>query len=90
MLEKRMEGAKQQGETVTELEADLVKARRQETAYTEAMEQLRTELDEAATENARLKAIVPVERSGEFPKSNSTRQASAGRELTLPPVLTYV
>ena len=65
-----MEAAKQQSETVTELEADLVKARRQETAYTDAMEQLRTELDEAAAENAKLKASVPAgEKLGEFDDS---------------------
>lgn len=55
LLERRAEGSKRQADALTDLEDQLSKARKQEKAYEEAMEQLQTDLDALEQENGRLK-----------------------------------
>ncbi|KAF8744012.1 Dynein associated protein, partial [Rhizoctonia solani] len=55
LMERRMETVKKQADAIVDLEGDLAKARKQEKAYEEALEQLQSDLDEMGQENARLK-----------------------------------
>lgn len=67
LMERRMEGVKKQADHITELEAELAKAHKQERAYEEAMEQLQADLDTFEQENAKLKAAAStVEHKGEI------------------------
>ncbi len=52
-----METVKKQADTITDLENELAKARKQERAYEEAMEQLQADLDALEQDNAKLKAL---------------------------------
>ncbi|KAG1758451.1 dynein associated protein-domain-containing protein [Suillus occidentalis] len=56
-MERRMEAAKKQADTIGDLEIELSKARKQERAYEEAMEQLQADLDTFEQDNAKLKAL---------------------------------
>ncbi|KAA1478090.1 hypothetical protein DENSPDRAFT_787589 [Dentipellis sp. KUC8613] len=56
LMERRMETVKKQADAITDLESELSKARKQERAYEEAMEQLQTDLDALEQENTKLKA----------------------------------
>ncbi|EKM61655.1 uncharacterized protein PHACADRAFT_112443 [Phanerochaete carnosa HHB-10118-sp] len=63
LMERRMEGVKKQGEMISNLESELQKARKQERAYEEAMEQLQSDLDALEQDNKKLKtAASTVER----------------------------
>jgi dynactin 1 len=65
LMERRMEAVKKQADTITDLESELSKARKQERAYEEAMEQLQSEIDSLEQDNARLKVAAPgPERQG--------------------------
>ncbi|KAG8700816.1 hypothetical protein FRC11_012636, partial [Ceratobasidium sp. 423] len=55
LMERRMETVKKQADAIVDLEGDLAKARKQEKAYEEALEQLQSDLDELSQENARIK-----------------------------------
>lgn len=55
LMERRIEAAKKTADAVSELESELSKARKQERAYEEAMEQLQADLDELEQDNAKLK-----------------------------------
>lgn len=55
LMERRAEGSKRQADALTDLEDQLSKAKKQEKAYEEAMEQLQTDLDALEQENGRLK-----------------------------------
>ncbi|KAF5385085.1 hypothetical protein D9615_001067 [Tricholomella constricta] len=57
LMERRMEAVKKQADTIVDLENELSKARRQERAYEEAMEQLQADLDTLEQDNAKLKAL---------------------------------
>ncbi|KAG1848525.1 dynein associated protein-domain-containing protein [Suillus subalutaceus] len=57
-MERRMEAAKKQADTIGDLEIELSKARKQERAYEEAMEQLQADLDTFEQDNAKLKVLV--------------------------------
>ena len=57
LMERRMETVKKQADAITDLENELAKARKQERAYEEAMEQLQADLDALEQDNAKLKAI---------------------------------
>ncbi|KAI0801398.1 dynactin [Fomes fomentarius] len=57
LMERRMEMVKKQADTITDLENELAKARKQERAYEEAMEQLQADLDALEQDNSKLKAI---------------------------------
>ncbi|KAK1224892.1 hypothetical protein PQX77_012169 [Marasmius sp. AFHP31] len=57
LQDRRMEAAKKQGDTITDLEAELAKVRKQEKAYEEAMEQLQADLDALEQDNAKLKTM---------------------------------
>ncbi|KIK63885.1 hypothetical protein GYMLUDRAFT_40972 [Collybiopsis luxurians FD-317 M1] len=58
LMERRGEQAKKQSEVILGLEGELGKARKQEKAYEEAMEQLQADLDMLEKENGRLKSVV--------------------------------
>ncbi|KAL1950983.1 hypothetical protein VTO73DRAFT_132 [Trametes versicolor] len=66
LMERRMETVKKQADAITDLENELSKARKQERAYEEAMEQLQADLDALEQDNAKLKTIA----------NNPERQAS--------------
>jgi dynactin 1 len=55
LMERRMEGVKKQADTIADLEAELVKARKQERSYEDAIEQLQGDLDTMEQENTKLK-----------------------------------
>ncbi|KAI0931161.1 hypothetical protein AcW2_000104 [Taiwanofungus camphoratus] len=57
LMERRLETVKKQVDTITDLENELSKARKQERAYEEAMEQLQADLDALEQDNAKLKAL---------------------------------
>jgi dynactin 1 len=57
LMERRLEAVKKQADTIVELENELMKARKQERAYEEAMEQLHADLDALDKENARLQTL---------------------------------
>ncbi|KIJ51351.1 hypothetical protein M422DRAFT_26769 [Sphaerobolus stellatus SS14] len=59
LMERRMEAVKKQADTITDLEAELSKARKQERSYEEAIEQLQADLDILEQDNARLKVAAP-------------------------------
>lgn len=66
LMERRMETVKKQADAITDLENELSKARKQERAYEEAMEQLQADLDALEQDNAKLKTIANnPERQGE-------------------------
>ncbi|PFH49823.1 hypothetical protein AMATHDRAFT_4583 [Amanita thiersii Skay4041] len=56
LMERRMETVKKQADAILDLESELAKARKQERAYEEAMEQLQADLDALEQDNSRLKA----------------------------------
>ncbi|KAM5539842.1 hypothetical protein V8D89_006345 [Ganoderma adspersum] len=57
LMERRMETVKKQADAITDLENELAKARKQERAYEEAMEQLQADLDGLEQDNAKLKTL---------------------------------
>ena len=65
LMERRMETVKKQADAITDLETELQKARKQEKAYEDAMEQLQTDLDAFEQENSKLKqAAASAEKQG--------------------------
>jgi dynactin 1 len=66
LMERRLEAVKKQADAIVELEGELAKARKQERAYEEAMEQLQADLDSLEQDNAKLKSLTAgQERQGE-------------------------
>lgn len=65
LMERRMEAVKKQADTIVEFEIELSKARKQERAYEEAMEQLQADLDTLEQDNAKLKAMAAPEKQGQ-------------------------
>ncbi|KAH8834970.1 dynactin [Flagelloscypha sp. PMI_526] len=55
LLDRRMEAAKKQGDSIVELETELSKTKKQGKAYEQAIEQLQADLDSLEQENAKLK-----------------------------------
>ncbi|KAF8526013.1 dynein associated protein-domain-containing protein [Hysterangium stoloniferum] len=76
LMERRMEMVKKQADAITDLEAEVSKARKQERAYEEAMEQLQADLDALEQDNARLKTMAP----------NPERQSSTTQQGDVEPV----
>ncbi|KAG5654154.1 hypothetical protein H0H81_006866 [Sphagnurus paluster] len=76
LMERRMETVKKQADTIMELESELSKARRQERAYEEAMEQLQADLDTLEQDNAKLKALT----------AGQDRQAPGTQHVEVEPV----
>ncbi|KAG6865099.1 hypothetical protein C0991_005060 [Blastosporella zonata] len=56
LMERRLEAARKQGDAIVNLENEIIKAKRQERAYEDAMEQLQADLDTLEQDNAKLKA----------------------------------
>ena len=73
-----MEAVKKQADTITDLENELAKARKQERAYEEAMEQLQADLDALEQDNAKLKTLA----------NNPERQASTAQVVEAEAVAT--
>lgn len=71
LMERRMEAAKKQADAILDLEGELSKARKQERAYEEAMEQLQADLDALEQDNAKLKALT----------AGQERQASGAQQV---------
>lgn len=72
LMERRMEASKKQADSIVDLENELMKARKQERAYEEAMEQLQADLDALEQDNAKLKTAVSTTES----KRECTRGAN--------------
>lgn len=67
LMERRMEAIKKQADTISDLEIELSKARKEKRAYEEAMEQLQADLDTLEQDNAKLKTLAAgSERQGIF------------------------
>lgn len=74
LMERRIEAAKKQTETIHDFEAELTKSKKQERAYEDAMEQLQADLDNLEKENVKLKAAASnAERQGEWNFYSLTR-----------------
>lgn len=78
LMERRMETVKKQADAITDLENELAKARKQERAYEEAMEQLQADLDGLEQDNAKLKTLA----------TNPERQATAAQVVEVESVPT--
>ncbi|KAM5535272.1 hypothetical protein V8D89_011078 [Ganoderma adspersum] len=78
LMERRMETVKKQADAITDLENELAKARKQERAYEEAMEQLQADLDGLEQDNAKLKTLA----------NNPERQASTAQVVEVEAVPT--
>lgn len=59
-MEKRTEAVKKQADAISELESELLKSKKQERAYEEAIEALQGDLDTMEQENNKLKQTVSV------------------------------
>ncbi|KAI0066601.1 hypothetical protein BV25DRAFT_1820618 [Artomyces pyxidatus] len=59
LMERRMEAVRKQADQISDLEGELSKARKQERAYEDAMEQLQADLDTLEQENTKLKTAAP-------------------------------
>lgn len=57
LMERRMDMVKKQAETITGLEAEIAKARKQERSYEEAIEQLQSDLDSLERDKETLKKL---------------------------------
>ncbi|KAG6879324.1 hypothetical protein C0992_003541 [Termitomyces sp. T32_za158] len=57
LMERRLEAAKRQADNIADLENEISKAKRQERAYEEAMEQLQADLDSLEQDNVKLKTL---------------------------------
>ncbi|SCV67323.1 BQ2448_5969 [Microbotryum intermedium] len=65
VMEKRMEAVKKQADAITELEAELVKSKKQERVYEEAIEALHSDLDVMEQELTKMKQnVVSNDKSG--------------------------
>lgn len=60
-MERRMEAAKRQAELISNLENELLDAKKQKRDYEEAMEHLQSDLDDLEQDNAKLKALTAGE-----------------------------
>lgn len=57
LMERRLEAAKKQADNIAHLENEIAKAKRQERAYEEAIEQIQADLDSLEQDNAKLKTL---------------------------------
>lgn len=57
LMDRRMGAVKRQADQIADMEIELGKARKQERAYEEAMEQLQADLDSLEQDNAKLKTL---------------------------------
>jgi dynactin 1 len=66
LMERRLEAGRKQADTIAGLEGELAKARKQQGALEEAMEQVQADLDALEKDNAKLKAAAAAnpERQG--------------------------
>jgi chromosome segregation ATPase len=91
LLEKRMEGAKKQGEQIAELESGLSKSQSQMQMYAEAMENLQAEYDTLEQENIQLKkaAAKRNEKQSSASKSSEYAEGNANNSEELVTTETY-
>ncbi|EJD03547.1 dynactin [Fomitiporia mediterranea MF3/22] len=83
LMERRMDAVKKQADTITNLEAEIAKARKQERSYEDAIEQLQSDLDALEQDNAKLKQLTAgMERQRTFgPQQQETELVSAESNL---------
>ncbi|CAE6385420.1 unnamed protein product [Rhizoctonia solani] len=82
LMERRMETVKKQADAIVDLEGDLAKAKKQEKAYEEALEQLQSDLDEMGQENAKLKqATAGMEKNASGMQPATEEPVVAGGDL---------
>ncbi|KAI5121836.1 hypothetical protein M0805_003270 [Coniferiporia weirii] len=79
LMERRMDAVRKQAETISSLESEITKARKQERSYEEAIEQLQSDLDALEQDNAKLKLLtVGVERQPSVgPQTTATEDITA-------------
>lgn len=71
LMERRMDAVKKQADTISQLESEISKARKQERSYEEAIEQLQSDLDTLEQDNVKLKQLtVGMERQGKSQVNN--------------------
>jgi dynactin 1 len=63
-LERRLEATRKQADLIVELENDVVKAKKQEKVYEDAIEQLQAEQDALEAENVKLRKGQGGDRQG--------------------------
>lgn len=89
LLERKMENVKKQADAIVDLEDELGKARKQERAYEEAMEQLQMDLDQLEQDNEGLRlATAGQERQGRSRhpgKSSLVQHVNVNTRFFLPP-----
>ncbi|KAG8679760.1 hypothetical protein FRC08_016754 [Ceratobasidium sp. 394] len=80
LMERRMETVKKQADAIVDLEGDLAKARKQEKAYEEAMEQLQNDYEKLERENAKLKqaTAAPDRNASDAQPTNEETVVSVG------------
>jgi dynactin 1 len=72
-----MEGAKKQADSVIELESELIKSKKQEKAYEEAIEALQGDLDAMEGELQKVKSMASVlPKGGEYDLHNAMIHSS--------------
>ena len=70
LMERRLDTVKKQAETITDLEGEISKAKKQERSYEEAIEQLQSDLDALEQDNAKLKSITASMEKKREPKTS--------------------
>lgn len=80
LMERRMDTVKKQADTISSLETEIAKSRKQERSYEEAIEQLQSDLDALEQENAKLKQLT----------AGMERQPSVGPQTQEPENVTAV
>ncbi|KAJ1310514.1 hypothetical protein OPQ81_007245 [Rhizoctonia solani] len=91
LMERRMETVKKQADAIVDLEGDLAKARKQEKAYEEALEQLHNDLDQLSQENARLKqATAGMEKNAPGMQPATEEPVVAGGDLEVSHLLEQI
>ncbi|KAL5535863.1 hypothetical protein ACEPAF_3957 [Sanghuangporus sanghuang] len=83
LMERRLDTVKKQADTISNLEAEIAKARKQEKSYEEAIEQLQSDLDAMEQDNVKLKQLTAgMERQPSVgPQQNETDVMSSEANL---------
>ncbi|KAL5533874.1 hypothetical protein ACEPAG_334 [Sanghuangporus baumii] len=77
LMERRLDAVKKQADTISNLEAEISKARKQEKSYEEAIEQLQSDLDAMEQDNVKLKQFT----------AGMERQPSVGPQQNEPDIM---
>ncbi|KAL5476515.1 hypothetical protein ACEPAI_3372 [Sanghuangporus weigelae] len=92
LMERRLDTVKKQADTISSLEAEIAKARKQEKSYEEAIEQLQSDLDAMEQDNAKLKQLTAgMERQPSVgPQQNETDVMSSEANLEISHLLEQI